>query len=92
MRMSSEDSGSTVPSSDDKLATSLLGLVEALSRLEHNLEKQPPPPVAENASENAPESDTEQAEKAEQIHQEIEAALTDLNGLRTILKAQQSNA
>ena len=82
MRMSSEDSGSTVPSSDDKLATSLLGLVEALSRLEHNLEKQPP------ASENA----AEQAEKAEQIHQEIEAALTDLNGLRTILKAQQSNA
>ena len=86
--MSSEDSGSTVPSSDDRLATSLLGLVEALSRLEHNLEKQPPPP----ASESAPKNDTEQDEKAEQIHQEIEAALTDLNGLRTILKAQQSNA
>ena len=82
MRMSSEDSGSTAPPSDDKLATSLLGLVEALSRLEHNLEKQP------SASENA----TEQTEKSEQIHQEIEAALMDLNGLRAILKAQQSNA
>ena len=80
MLMSTEDSGSTVPPSD-KLATSLLGLVEALSRLEHNLEKQPPPPASESAAENA-----------EQIHQEIEAALTDLNGLRAILKTHQPNA